>query len=44
MAVAIARAESFWELPIIGRFFQPPGDEEAESSTEAAPSRVTASP
>ncbi|MGO9150180.1 MAG: hypothetical protein ACLQFX_11020, partial [Acidimicrobiales bacterium] len=25
MALAIARAESFWELPLIGRFFQPPG-------------------
>jgi lysylphosphatidylglycerol synthetase-like protein (DUF2156 family) len=24
MALAIARAESFWELPLIGRFFQPP--------------------
>jgi hypothetical protein len=25
IALAIARAESFWELPLIGRFFQPPG-------------------
>jgi lysylphosphatidylglycerol synthetase-like protein (DUF2156 family) len=24
LALAIARAESFWELPLIGRFFQPP--------------------
>ncbi len=29
MALAIARAESFWELPLIGRFFQPPGADEA---------------
>jgi len=28
MALAIARAESFWELPLIGRFFQPPGTED----------------
>ena len=26
MALAIARAESFWELPIVGRFFQRPGN------------------
>jgi len=24
MALAIARAESFWELPLVGRFFQRP--------------------
>lgn len=40
-ALAIARAESFWELPIIGRFFVPSapaaGAAEAQpSSTEAA--------
>jgi lysylphosphatidylglycerol synthetase-like protein (DUF2156 family) len=29
-ALAVARAESFWELPVIGRFLQP----EAERSTE----------
>ncbi len=28
MALAIARAESFWELPLIGRFFQPPGSDD----------------
>ncbi|MEA2827220.1 MAG: lysyl-tRNA synthetase, class [Actinomycetota bacterium] len=25
-AIAVARAESFWELPVIGRFFKPAGD------------------
>jgi lysylphosphatidylglycerol synthetase-like protein (DUF2156 family) len=28
IALAIARAESFWELPLIGRFFQPPSTED----------------
>ncbi|MGD1011749.1 MAG: phosphatidylglycerol lysyltransferase domain-containing protein [Acidimicrobiales bacterium] len=36
-ALAIARAESFWELPIIGRFFQPPT---TDDSSEALPSRL----
>ena len=26
VAVAIARAESFWELPLVGRFLMPSGD------------------
>jgi lysylphosphatidylglycerol synthetase-like protein (DUF2156 family) len=26
VAVAIARAESFWELPLVGRFLMPPSD------------------
>ena len=26
-SIAVARAESFWELPVIGRFFGPRGDE-----------------
>jgi len=30
VAVAIARAESFWELPVIGRLFVPPSPEPAE--------------
>jgi hypothetical protein len=25
VAFAIARAESFWELPLVGRFLVPPG-------------------
>ena len=25
-SIAVARAESFWELPFIGRFFAPRGD------------------
>ena len=25
--VAVARAESFWELPVIGRFLRPPARE-----------------
>jgi lysylphosphatidylglycerol synthetase-like protein (DUF2156 family) len=29
MALAIARAESFWELPLVGRFFQRPGNADA---------------
>ena len=37
MALAIAVAESFWELPLIGRFFQPPangkGDEDVAVSS-----------
>jgi lysylphosphatidylglycerol synthetase-like protein (DUF2156 family) len=39
MALAIARAESFWELPIIGRFFQPPGSNDGPAlPAEVAPS------
>ena len=29
-AIAVARAESFWELPVIGRLFVPPSPEPAE--------------
>ena len=46
-ALAIARAESFWELPLIGRFLQPSGAPDsisvappcppAEATPEAAP-------
>ncbi len=32
-ALAIARAESFWELPIIGRFLVPSADEAASAAT-----------
>jgi hypothetical protein len=28
-SIAVARAESFWELPLIGRFFARGGDDEA---------------
>jgi lysylphosphatidylglycerol synthetase-like protein (DUF2156 family) len=42
MALAIARAESFWELPLIGRFFQPPSTSDGigpmgEASAVTAP-------
>jgi lysylphosphatidylglycerol synthetase-like protein (DUF2156 family) len=30
-AIAVAKAESFWELPLIGRFFAPDSEELAES-------------
>jgi lysylphosphatidylglycerol synthetase-like protein (DUF2156 family) len=26
VALAVARAESFWELPVVGRFFVPPAE------------------
>jgi lysylphosphatidylglycerol synthetase-like protein (DUF2156 family) len=35
MALAIARAESFWELPLIGRFFQPPETSDVNEQTAA---------
>jgi len=38
MAFAIARAESFWELPLIGRFFQPPGTDDEPERVGAASS------
>ena len=46
VAVAIARAESFWELPLIGRFLVPDasktdtqnGDERAEPAEQTASS------
>jgi lysylphosphatidylglycerol synthetase-like protein (DUF2156 family) len=40
IALAIARAESFWELPLIGRFFQPPATDDiadAGGSTVRSP-------
>ena len=43
-ALAIARAESFWELPLIGRFFQPPGNEEAAASVGSAHSTSAVPP
>ena len=38
-ALAVAKAESFWELPIIGRFLQPDPEpaSEPEPSTTASP-------
>jgi hypothetical protein len=45
MALAIARAESFWELPLIGRFFQPPGaDSGAEKLGVPAPRETRSTP
>jgi lysylphosphatidylglycerol synthetase-like protein (DUF2156 family) len=44
-ALAIARAESFWELPIIGRFLVPsagvagPSEPAASEPSEATPAR-----
>ena len=35
-AIAVARAESFWELPVIGRFFVPDRDE-ADAAAPPAP-------
>ena len=50
-SIAVARAESFWELPVIGRFFGPRGaDADAESrprqlpATEGDPPPVPATP
>lgn len=42
LAMAIARAESFWELPVIGRFLTPPLSRQAkqEETTEERPSRL----
>jgi hypothetical protein len=45
MALAIARAESFWELPLIGRFFQPPGaDNGVEKLGVPAPRATRSTP
>jgi lysylphosphatidylglycerol synthetase-like protein (DUF2156 family) len=45
MALAIARAESFWELPLIGRFFQPPGaDNGVEKLGVPAPCATRSTP
>jgi lysylphosphatidylglycerol synthetase-like protein (DUF2156 family) len=35
-ALAVARAESFWELPVIGRLFVPAAPEPAEAGTKTA--------
>ena len=40
MALAIARAESFWELPLIGRFFQPPGSDDGTEPVGEIPEDV----
>jgi len=37
-AMAVAKAESFWELPIIGRFFKPKPRESALPAAPGAPS------
>ncbi len=36
-SIAVARAESFFELPLIGRFFAGRGDDERERAPEARP-------
>ncbi|MGO9557863.1 MAG: bifunctional lysylphosphatidylglycerol flippase/synthetase MprF [Acidimicrobiales bacterium] len=44
-ALAIARAESFWEIPLIGRFLVPAeGGPEAENGAEAPAAAVAAGP
>jgi hypothetical protein len=50
-SIAVARAESFWELPVIGRFFGPRGaDADADGpprqlpATEDEPPPVPATP
>jgi lysylphosphatidylglycerol synthetase-like protein (DUF2156 family) len=43
-ALAIAKAESFWELPIIGRFLLPPGAAEATESREAEDAAASKAP
>ena len=35
-SIAVARAESFFEIPIIGRFFKPAADEPARAAAAAA--------
>jgi hypothetical protein len=36
-ALAVARAESFWELPVIGRFLQPDSATEREAEQPKEP-------
>jgi lysylphosphatidylglycerol synthetase-like protein (DUF2156 family) len=36
-SIAVARAESFFELPLIGRFFKPAGEDGKERTRTAAP-------
>jgi lysylphosphatidylglycerol synthetase-like protein (DUF2156 family) len=42
-ALAIARAESLWELPLIGRFFQPPGTDAGDDRVGVSPSGAASS-
>ena len=37
-AMAVAKAESFWELPVIGRFFKP---KQCETALPAAPGTIS---
>lgn len=37
VAIAVARAESFWELPVIGRFLVPPAQAPEEPAPEPPP-------
>jgi lysylphosphatidylglycerol synthetase-like protein (DUF2156 family) len=41
-SIAVARAESFFEIPIIGRFFKPAGDEARDRPRAVSPEPVTA--
>ncbi|MGA3215201.1 MAG: phosphatidylglycerol lysyltransferase domain-containing protein [Acidimicrobiales bacterium] len=43
-ALAIARAESFWELPLIGRFFQPPATDDGLEAVGAGSSQISEPP
>ena len=43
-ALAIARAESFWELPLIGRFFQPPSTDDGLAQVGSAAQSTAAPP
>jgi lysylphosphatidylglycerol synthetase-like protein (DUF2156 family) len=44
VSIAVARAESFFELPLIGRFFTPRGDDEHERVPELRPEPEPESP
>jgi lysylphosphatidylglycerol synthetase-like protein (DUF2156 family) len=35
-AIAVAKAESFWELPLIGRFFEPDAPDAPEAAGDVA--------
>jgi lysylphosphatidylglycerol synthetase-like protein (DUF2156 family) len=44
VAIAVARAESFWELPVIGRFLVPSAAKEPASTKEQGTAREPAAP
>ena len=43
-ALAVAEAESFWELPVIGRFLKPKNGRRRPSSAPGAPRTARATP